>query len=360
VPIFTPAQARAGFFSSISSILGDDAYADTTNPGQIHSDQNSQTMPLLAANVTSASISENKDSKSDKKDSGEIDVNSDVNIVSDGAILPATGPSGVSGGQDKIDSASPPSTSIYVVRGGDTLSQIADMFGVSVNTILWANDMKKTDKIKEGDILFILPISGLEHTVTKGQTLQGIAKLYKADPGEIADFNGIAKDEPLVVGDKLMIPDAVKAEENDKPVKNLSQSIAKDKQYYVNHPIQNLAGYYIDPVPGYRKSQGIHDNNAVDLAIAKGTPILAAAEGRVILARAGYNGGFGNIIVISHPNGTETLYAHLSRIGTSTGASVYQGQVIGNVGSTGRSTGPHLHFEVHGARNPGADGSWTY
>jgi murein DD-endopeptidase MepM/ murein hydrolase activator NlpD len=124
--------------------------------------------------------------------------------------------------------------------------------------------------------------------------------------------------------------------------------------------VQNLAGYFIDPVPGYRLSQGIHDNNAVDLAIGKGTPIHAAAAGTVLLARNGYNGGFGNVVIIDHPNGTETVYAHQSKLATKTGAEVYQGQVIGYVGSTGHSTGPHLHFEVHGAQNPGADGSWKY
>jgi len=98
----------------------------------------------------------------------------------------------------------------------------------------------------------------------------------------------------------------------------------------------------------------------VDLAIKTGTPIRASAAGKVTLARNGYNGGYGNLVVISHPNGTETLYAHQSKIATTTGVQVYQGEVIGYVGSTGRSTGPHLHFEVHGARNPGVDGSWKY
>lgn len=315
-------------------------------------------MDLPVANVSPASVMQDKNNKDSTPDSTTDSSSVDTNI-SDNALKSSVGPMGVSDGTDAVD-PSTLETSVYVVREGDSLSAIADMFGVSINTILWANDMKKGDTIKEGDVLFILPVSGLEHTVTAGQTLQGIAKLYKADPAEIAQYNGIAEDEALTVGDKLMIPDAVKAPEGDKPVQNLSQSIAKDKQYYENHPIQNLAGYFIDPVPGYRKSQGIHDNNAVDLAIAKGTPILASAAGRVTLARKGYNGGFGNLVVISHPNGTETLYAHMSKLGTITGSEVYQGQVIGFVGSTGRSTGPHLHFEVHGARNPGADGSWKY
>jgi LysM repeat protein len=359
--LFMPLQSvEAGLLSSLFGV-GDQAYADTNtntvSPLQ-HGGNNLQTITLLQANVSSASIPQNKDTKDSKKDD-PVDTNVDTNIVSDNALLPATGPMGVSDGKDIPDS-SLDQTSVYVVRKGDSLSQIAPMFGVSVNTILWANDMKKGDKLVEGDVLFILPISGLEHTVTRGQTLDSIATLYKADPLEIARYNGITEDTKLAIGDKLIVPDAVRAEENDKPIQNLSASIAKDEQYYQNHPTQNLTGYYIDPVPGYRKSQGLHDGNAVDLAIATGTPIHAAASGRVILARSGYNGGFGNLVIISHPNGTETLYAHQSKIATKTGEQVFQGEVIGYVGSTGHSTGPHLHFEVKGARNPGADGSWKY
>jgi murein DD-endopeptidase MepM/ murein hydrolase activator NlpD len=240
------------------------------------------------------------------------------------------------------------------VRQGDTIGAIAEMYDVTVNTILWANDMKKGDKLVVGDALFILPISGVEHTVTKGQTLQGIAKLYKADIRDIIQYNEITEDTELAIGDKLIVPDGVKAE-SDRP----NSSLAKDKKYYQTHPLPNLAGYFLNPVPGYRKSQGIHGRNGVDLAMPKGTPIYASAAGKVTLARAGYNGGYGTMVVISHPNGTETLYAHLSKLATATGVSVSQGEIIGFVGSTGRSTGPHLHFEVRGARNPGSDGSWA-
>ena len=352
--VFSPSAAEAGL---LSIILGDDVYAQTTDIDSTKISQTSGTMALLQANVSSASLYKEKNDKQKDSKSGQIDTDATVNIVSDSAILPATGPLGVSDGKEAVD-PSLLETSVYVVRKGDSISQIAEMFGVSVNTILWANDMKKNDKLVPGDVLFILPVSGLEHTVTKGQTLKSIAKLYKADLSEIAQYNGIAENEKLAVGDKLMIPDAVKIE-SDKPLKNLDASIIKDKQYYVNHPTANLSGYFINPVPGYRKSQGIHDRNAVDLAISKGTPIRAAAAGRVTLARKGYNGGFGNLVILSHPNGTETLYAHQSKLNTSTGAQVAQGEIIGYVGSTGRSTGPHLHFEVHGAQNPGADGSWA-
>jgi LysM repeat protein len=358
--VFVPTQGvKAGFFSSL---FNDPVYAetkiDTSAVESSEPDSNSQNMAILQANVSSASIFQNKDPKNDDKNNN-VDANVNIDIVSNTSLLPAVGPLGVSGGTDIPDPSSQ-QTSVYVVRKGDSISAIAKMFGVSANTILWANGMKKTDKLVEGDVLFILPISGLEHTVTKGQTLQSIAKLYKADINDIIQYNDITKDAKLVVGDTLIIPDGEKFEESDKPIKNLGASIAKDKQYYENHPVQNLLGYFINPVPGYRKSQGIHDNNAIDFAIAKGTPIYASAAGTVTLARTGYNGGFGNLVIISHPNGTETLYAHQSKIAITTGAQVYQGQIIGYVGSTGHSTGPHLHFEVHGARNPGTDGSWKY
>lgn len=361
--ISTPFQAQAGF---LSLILGDDAYADAqTNIDRTQSEQTQTlgTMALLQANVSSVSVFQDKNQKDNKqkesdKNNEQTEAGANVNIVSDNALLPAIGPIGVYDGKDVVDPSSF-ETSVYVVRKGDSVSAIADMFEVSVNTILWANDMKKGDKLMEGDVLFILPISGLEHTVAKGQTLQSIAKLYKVDAKDIAFYNGIEENAKLAIGDELMIPDAIKAEEGDKPVPNLSASIAKDKKYYEKNPAKNLSGYFINPVPGYRKSQGIHDKNGVDLAIAKGTPIRASAGGRVTLARNGYNGGFGNLVIIYHPNGTETLYAHQSKLATSTGAQVSQGEIIGYVGSTGRSTGPHLHFEVHGARNPGADGSWA-
>ena len=353
--LVVPFAARASF---LSSLLGDSAEAETT-PAPLEIQQNSQKMALLEANSSVAPVFKG-DSKTKDTDPFPIEAFNDTQNISNNALVPSVTP--VSDGIGGFDDLTSPTEqiSVYVVRKGDTLAAIAKMFEVSENTIRWANNMKKGEKLLEGNILAILPVDGVEHTVTKGQTLASIAKLYKADVTDIAELNGLAVNEKLAVDDVLIVPDGVKSEESDKPIKNLSASIAKDKAYYDSHPVQNLAGYYINPVPGARKSQGLHDKNGIDLAIAKGTPILAAAEGRVKLARIGYNGGFGNLVIISHPNGTETLYAHMSKLGTTTGAQVYQGQTIGYVGSTGRSTGPHLHLEVHGARNPGTDGSWKY
>jgi LysM repeat protein len=350
--LFLPARRADASF--LSSLFTDQAHADT------NANATALTLPQTGDNSqNSVNALQVSDSSQIGNPTTDDDSSADPSIVSDNALLPATGPLGVSNGKDSDSSSN--DTSVYVVRDGDSLSQIAEMFGVSVDTILWANDMKKGDTLTPGDVLLILPVSGLEHTVTKGQTLQDIAKLYKVDVNDIVQNNDITLDTPLSAGETLIIPNAEKSPESSTPIpeKDLGASIAKDKLYYEQHPVQNLAGYYIDPVPGYRLSQGIHDNNAVDLAIAPGTPIHAAASGRVIFARYGYNGGFGNVVIIDHPNGTQTLYAHQSKLATHAGDEVYQGEVIGYVGSTGHSTGPHLHFEVHGAVNPGATDSWA-
>src|SRR5690606_1590516 len=100
-------------------------------------------------------------------------------------------------------------------------------------------------------------------------------------------------------------------------------------------------------------TQGLHGYNGIDLGAPVGTGVYASAGGSVILAKSsGWNGGYGNYIIISHDNGTQTLYSHLSSVNVSLGQRVSQGDLIGAVGSTGKSTGPHLHFEVRGASNP--------
>ncbi len=317
-------------------------------------------MELLQANFSSVSASEDKKSDKKKADSNEIDPNGTVNIVSNNALMPSAGPMGGTGGLDP-EASSSDQISVYVIRKGDSISQIADMFGVSVNTILAANDLKKGAKLKEGDVLFILPISGLEHTVTKGESLKSIANLYKVDVGDITLYNGLTQNAKLAVGDKLMIPGGEMADEGgDKPAANLGAVAVKDKDYYASHPIKGVSGYFIDPVPTGQKTQGLHGpgHRGIDIGAPTGTPIYAAAGGKVLIAKTGWSGGYGNMAIIQHPNGTKTLYAHMSKLKAKTGDSVTQGEIIGNVGSTGHSTGPHLHFEVFNAKNPGADWSW--
>src|SRR3989344_3157635 len=214
------------------------------------------------------------------------------------------------------------------------------MFGVSVNTVIWANDLKSKN-IRAGQELVILPISGVRHAVKSGDTLNSLAKKYKADLDDILSYNGIPADARLAIGDIVIIPDGVVSSEQST---NIAKSTAQ---------INVVSGYFARPLNGGRKSQGIHGYNGVDIAAPSGTPILASAAGTVIIARSsGYNGGYGLYVAIKHNNGTQTVYGHMSRVNVVVGESVEQGEVIGAVGNTGRSTGSHLHFEIRGARNP--------
>ncbi len=339
--VFAPARANAGFFS-----FGAEALASNNNLSNLpDTNKTSQTMDLLTPSVSMSSVSKN-----DNKNSNSIKDDAQVNVVSDSALLPSTSALGSASEDADI---SPDDVSIYVIKKGDTYAGIANMFDVSVNTILWANDLKKGDKLKEGDILIILPVSGIKHTVSKGQTLKSIAKIYNADVSDIAQFNNIAEDAKLSVGDELIIPDGVIVDNTTKKTTTNSKGRIP---LYVETSLGSIDGYFIKPIP-CPLTQGIHDHYAVDMSCHEsGTPIKAAADGIVIFARDhSTNGGFGWLTIIKHPNGTETFYAHQSKILVSKGDSVKQGEVIGKVGSTGHSTGPHLHFEVRGAKNPGFD-----
>jgi LysM repeat protein len=247
--------------------------------------------------------------------------------------------------------------SLYTVRDGDTLSQIASMYGVSPNTILWANDLKKGTAFKTGQVLVILPISGIKYTIKKGDTVALIAKKYKTDAGEIANFNNIDDGDSLTVGDEIIIPDTEGNLANIEDTSTAPNSAKTKKKTSSNTKADNnkvdSTGYFMRPIVGGVRTQGIHGHNAVDLASSYGTPILAAASGEVIVVKTGgWDGGYGNYAVIQHPNGMQTLYAHMSEVIVSVGQSVSKGQEIGKMGSTGDSTGVHLHFEVRGGKNP--------
>ena len=237
--------------------------------------------------------------------------------------------------------------SVYIVRKGDSIGQIAQMFDVSVNTILWANDMKSGDKLAEGDVLIILPMNGIRYIVNKGDTLKIIAKKYNVEVPDIVAVNDVNIDSLLAIDQELIVPDAEITTPN---APSPAKTTPKSKTIAKKVPVKNLSGYFTNPVPGFSRisQRKIHANNGVDLAAPTGTPIVAAAAGKVIFSRVGYNGAYGNMIIIRHPNGAETLYAHQSRLVAHVGDQVSKGEVIGYVGSTGRSTGPHLHYEVHG------------
>lgn len=327
--LVAPLLASASFFS-IQSFLSNITH-ETAAAG---AKQNSQTIPLLspATNLNP------------KPSVG----GGDIALVGGAALLSEDGPSGTAA---DVETALPEATtiSVYTVHKGDTIGGIAKMFNVTTNTIRGANDIKD-NTIREGDVLVILPITGVRHAIQKGDTLASIAKKYKADEDEIAKYNDLS-DKSLVVGETLIVPDGELAVA---PVVRKTSTKKVGPNLYRGGAGPDLAGYYTWPVNGGVLTQGLHGYNGIDIGAPSGTGILSAAAGTVLIARGGgaWNGGYGNYIVIQHDNGTQTLYAHASKIYVSAGQRVPQGATIGTVGRTGKATGSHLHFEVRGATNP--------
>jgi murein DD-endopeptidase MepM/ murein hydrolase activator NlpD len=268
--------------------------------------------------------------------------------VSGNVLVAEIGPSGTVSDIEKENSNS--QSSLYVVREGDTLQEIANMFDVTANTIIWANDIDKNSVLREGQKLVILPISGIRYTIKKGDTIRGIVSKHKTDLNEVLKYNDLTLASPISPGEIIIIPDAEPTIDNSKTssfMKSNSLPLSRESRlpYY--------PGYFIRPIEGGYRSQGLHGTNAVDLAVSLGTPIRASAAGTVIVSKTGgWHGGYGNYVIISHPNGTQTLYAHTQKNFVSVGDSVEQGQLIARVGNTGNSTGPHVHFEIRGAKNP--------
>ncbi len=321
---FYPRTAQAGLFSFIFDVTSDEASAKVPDvPNQF----NSQNSPVLK-------VSPNNDFSRNNNDDLPV-------LASGNALMAEIGPAGtLSEIQEPVNTQ----ISIYVVRSGDTLSEIAGMFDVSVNTILWANGLTKNSAIREGQTLVILPISGIKHIVKKGETIKGIVQKYKVDLDEVLQYNDITLSTALKEGDIILVPDA----EIEASVNSTSSGTTPGKKP------PTYAGYYMRPIVGGKKSQGIHGHNGVDLAAPVGTPIYASAGGTVIavMNNGGWNGGYGNYVIISHNNGTQTLYAHNSVNLVSRGQTVKKGDVVAKIGMTGKTTGPHVHFEIRGAKNP--------
>ncbi len=268
-------------------------------------------------------------------------------LASDGVLI-STGPVG----RDEMSAARNTSGEIsaYVVRPGDSLSQIAEMFDVTSNTILWANDLTRASLITPGDTLIILPVAGVRHVVKKGDTIATIAKKYEGNAEEIIAYNQLDAETAITVGDTLVIPGG---EIKVAPVVKKASLAKPTKSSASTNSASAGNASLVNPAPGTIKTQGIHGYNGVDFGGHIGTTVRAAAGGTVIVAKAsGWNGGYGNYVVIKHSNGTQTLYGHLSRVDVTVGESVAQAETIGAIGNTGKSTGPHLHFEVRGGKNP--------
>ena len=320
----TPAVTQASFLSSaIDSVASIFSSKEASAQTETIIENNSQNMELLESPTSIDPLSDSC-----------LDL---LTMDGEGALLPPSGPS--TSAPCEVDSSGG-SIITYIVRENDTPSKIAEMFDVSVNTILWYNNLSKNSVLKVGQTLYILPISGVMHTVVSGDTLNTIAKNTNGDVDEIASFNNMKVTDKLTVGDEIMIPNG-QINSSSRPA-TISSALS-------------YSGYYIKPFAGGHKTQGLHGYkySAVDYGMPVGTPLYASAAGTVIISKnSGWNDGYGDYVKIQHPNGTVTIYGHMSGTIVSVGQAVAQGQTIGYSGNTGNSTGPHLHFEIRGAKNP--------
>ena len=229
----------------------------------------------------------------------------------------------------------------YSVKSGDTLASIGKKFGISVDTIKWANDLK-SDTIKPAEVLKIPPVTGVVHTVVSGETVYSIAKKYNTTAQNIVNFifNDFADIDTFALraGQTLFVPDGVIEPEQPKYTAMAPQ--------YANA----LAGVrgssnFIWPTSGIITQYPTWYHMAFDIASNGGPAIIAADTGTVTYAGC-IDWGYGCHVMVDHGNGYSTLYGHMSVISVSAGQAVNQGQQLGIMGSTGRSTGPHLHFEI--------------
>lgn len=226
----------------------------------------------------------------------------------------------------------------YTVEPGDTPSTIAERFGLSLTTVLWANGLQSWSVIQPGQSLKILPTDGVTHTVKRGETLEQIAKKYSADAEEVLEFNRLVDADDIEEGDLLIVaggkPPAVIA---PTPRRVIAQP---------GKPLPSIAGKLFWPsVDQYRISQYFTwRHHGVDIAAKHGTSVFASDAGTV--DSSGWIRGYGYQVTIDHGNGLKTRYAHNSKLLITKGQRVDRGQEIALVGSTGRSTGPHIHYEV--------------
>jgi nucleoid-associated protein YgaU len=241
---------------------------------------------------------------------------------------------------------------VYSVEAGDNVSTLADKFDLTTDTIVWANGDLEADPdfILIGQKLNILPVPGVLHTVVDGDTLESVAKKYKADSQAIIEleWNRLRPPYALTAGQKIIVPDG------EKPYNPRVVYLPDGRQVLVGAP--KGLGRFVWPTQGYITSRfGEGGHRGLDIAAYMGAPIYAADAGAVTYS--GPLGGYGLAVIIDHGNGFQTVYGHLSVYYPRVGQAIKRGQAIGKMGSTGNSTGPHLHLEITlwgGLVNPAA------
>ncbi len=238
----------------------------------------------------------------------------------------------------------------YEARSGDTIEKISRRYHVSPNTIVKnnAND-KIEDVLAPGTQLTILPVDGIAHPVEKSETLAELSKRYDVGVQEIIEVNQLDNPHMISERQKIIIPNATELKKRPKPV-SVMQAIQASRTGQTPQASISKTGRRLSwPSAGVVTSnygwRWFRMHNGMDVAGPVGTAIKAVKEGRVVYS--GWMGGYGYAIDVQHPSGLRTRYAHCSALKVSVGQQVARGQVIAAMGSTGHSTGPHLHFEVH-------------
>jgi murein DD-endopeptidase MepM/ murein hydrolase activator NlpD len=238
-------------------------------------------------------------------------------------------------------------TTEYTVVPGDSIVNIASSFGVSPQTIMMENKLTERTTLKPGQVLTILPTTGITHTVGPTETVESIAGKYKVDEIDILDLNDIELAEDVQAGAVLVIPLAkVEMPRTTTIVKNTTNQVALKE---ASAPAGFVGGSdFIWPTPVRSITQGFHRlHSGLDISNSRKESIFASSDGFVELS--GWRAGYGNTVVINHGNGFKTLYGHASEIYVKAGEQVTKGQVIAKQGNTGRvrgATGIHLHFEI--------------
>ncbi|MGD8998613.1 MAG: LysM peptidoglycan-binding domain-containing M23 family metallopeptidase [Anaerolineae bacterium] len=243
----------------------------------------------------------------------------------------------------------------YTVQQDDTIFTIAAQFGLAPETLVWSNREAIQDApwlIQPGLQLFILPADGVYHTVRAGETVQDIADQYEVDPSTLYnEWNDLTEGEPLQEGQLLVVPDGTSEEVTWKP----PQPVPSQPLYSYRYSASSVAApapnnSFILPT-GSRLVSGwyFHDPRnpthiGIDYKCRLGDPLYASDNGAVTIA--GWHGAYGILVEINHGNGFVTRYGHLSQLAIGGGQAVNQGSIIGYCGSTGWSTGAHLHFEI--------------
>ena len=229
---------------------------------------------------------------------------------------------------------------VYRVQPGDTVLGIAAKFDLKGSSLLWASEKlaDNPDFLRVGQELNILPLDGAYHTVLKGESLESIAAKYKVEPSAISGYIGNHLELPydLEPGQELIIPGGIKP-------------YVPRRVFAYSGPVpadaEKGTGHFVWPMSGYITQGFWEGHRAIDIGAPLGTPIVAADSGYVAVAQWS-DVGYGRMIIVDHGNGFQTLYAHLEAYYVKVGQSVSKGQQLGKCGSTGHSTGPHLHFEV--------------